>query len=125
MSTDVFVDRTGRRRRVLAWLAVTSAAVLVGALGLLAAGLLTGSPLPLPGWTGGTPEPESAVIGPAPPPAVRPTAKPASDSPAGRSSSSVTTGPAATTSPADKPGRGIGRGNRPTDKPGNPKSKAG
>ena len=52
VSADVFVDRTGRRRRVLAWLAVAAAAVLVGALGLLAAGLLAGGPLPLQGWTG-------------------------------------------------------------------------
>ncbi|SNT64655.1 hypothetical protein SAMN05421812_117168 [Asanoa hainanensis] len=128
MSADIFVDGTGRRRRVLTWVSVTAAALLVGALGLLAAGLFTGAPLPLRGWTDGPTGPDSAVIGPAPtpaPPASRPTTQPGTD---GARTTSTPTAPAnATAAPAattDRPGRGNGRGNRPTAKPSHPQPKA-
>lgn len=49
----VFVDRTGRRRR-LAMLAGVSVGVgLVASLGLIVAGLLAGSPMPIPHWPDG------------------------------------------------------------------------
>ncbi|MDG4824830.1 hypothetical protein O7635_23525 [Asanoa sp. WMMD1127] len=127
MSTEVFVDRTGRRRRALTWLAVVAAAVLVGALGLLGAGLFGGGPVPLSGWTDRgaetTPAAETAVIGPAPEPAAPP---------APRSTTAPTGRPQATGTPAtaipttgERPGRGNGRGNRPTAKPSHPRPKAG
>ncbi|HTF08920.1 MAG TPA: hypothetical protein VK659_12185 [Asanoa sp.] len=131
MSTDIFVDRTGRRRRVLNWLAVAAAAILVGALGLLVAGLLTGAPLPLRGWSDHSavpPGPDAAVIGPAPTPAPPPpaspgppTAVPRSTTPAAR----LTTPPTATADTSERPGRGNGRENRPTAKPSHPQPQAG
>ncbi|GAA1892128.1 hypothetical protein [Asanoa iriomotensis] len=125
MSADVFVDRTGRRRRLLGWVAVTSAALLLGALGLLAAGLVAGSPLPLTGWTvgngGATPEPESAVIGPAPPAPAAPTTKPGAEPTSGSRSA---TAPNATPNPTDRPGKGVGRDNRPTERPDHPQPKS-
>jgi len=133
VSADVFVDRTGRRRRVLAWLAVTAAAVLVGALGLLAAGLFAGGPLPLQGWTDhGPPGPDTAVIGPAPTPAAPPTApsdessgQPRGTAPTARPSTTSPDTPSGTGTASDRPGRGNGQENRPTAKPSHPQPKTG
>ncbi|MEV4619061.1 hypothetical protein AB0J74_10205 [Asanoa sp. NPDC049573] len=131
MSADIFVDRTGRRRRVLRWLAVAAAAALVGALGLLVAGLVAGAPLPLSGWSDHDAVPpgsESAVIGPAPTPAAPPaspggpsTAVPPATTPGARPAAN----PSATASSSVRPGRGNGRENRPTAKPSHPQHKAG
>ncbi|GIF78313.1 hypothetical protein [Asanoa siamensis] len=129
MSADVFVDRTGRRRRILTWVAVASGALLVSALGLLAAGLLAGGPLPLAGWTGdgpGTPGRDAAVIGPAPVPPPPVTQRATAPSSRARPSVAATPRPsAATASATDRPGRGVGRGNKPTAKPDHPRPKAG
>ncbi|MEV4539849.1 hypothetical protein AB0J82_39365 [Asanoa sp. NPDC049518] len=129
MSTDIFVDRSGRRRRVLTWLSVTAAALLVGALGLLAAGLFGGAPLPLRGWTE-APGPDSAVIGPAPtptpapPPTTARTGQPATR-PATAGTRPATTSTAAQPATTGQPGRGNGRSNKPTAKPDHPQPKAG
>jgi hypothetical protein len=129
MSADVFVDRTGRRRRILTWLAVAAGAALVGALGLLAAGVFAGAPLPLGGWTehgGAGPGADTAVIGPAP--AETPAAVPAPPKRAVVSTTpprSAVTRTAPPSTASDLPGRRVGQGNRPTDKPGRQNSKAG
>ncbi|MEV0720372.1 hypothetical protein [Asanoa sp. NPDC050611] len=132
MSADVFVDRTGRRRRILTWLAVAAAAALLGALGLLGAGVFAGAPLPLRGWTehgGSAPGPDTAVIGPAP--ASTPAAVPATPTravapsvpPRATRSAVAPTGPSSGAS--DQPGRRVGADNRPTAKPSHPNPKAG
>jgi hypothetical protein len=46
----VFVDRSGRRRRLVAVVGSTLAVVLVAGLGLLLAGLVGGTPLNVPGF---------------------------------------------------------------------------
>jgi hypothetical protein len=134
MSGDIFVDRTGRRRRALTWLGLTAAVVLVGALGLLGAGLITGGPLPLRGWTdfgGSSPAPDAAVIGPAPTPAPEhapatpPPARPARSTGPPVATGSPGSGATPTTTLSARPGKGAGRGNRPTVKPSHGNSKAG
>ncbi|WP_091558563.1 hypothetical protein [Micromonospora pattaloongensis] len=54
----VFVDRTGRRRRLAVFGGTGIAAGLVAWLGLLLSGLVTGGPLPLPGWPEAGPRPQ-------------------------------------------------------------------
>lgn len=63
----VFVDRSGRRRRWLNVLGVALGGVLVAGLGLLAATLAMGHPVPLPNWpdsgvqVGQNPRPEGTA----------------------------------------------------------------
>ncbi|WDZ86276.1 hypothetical protein [Micromonospora cathayae] len=47
----VFVDRTGRRRRLSIVAGTAMGLGLLTSLGLIAAGLFTGSSVPLPGWS--------------------------------------------------------------------------
>ena len=135
MSTDVFVDASGRRRRVLVWLSAIVGVVLAGLLGLLAVGLATGGSVPLVGWTsdhGGQPGPEKAVIGPAPadPTGGRGTA--VVPTPLAPGGPAVTARPTAAAVPATgnsatgetPPGRGAGRSNKPTAKPTHPSGKS-
>jgi len=102
-------------------------------LGLLAAGLFAGGPLPLRGWTDQTqPGPDTAVIGPAPTPAAPPTGpsdqrtgRPRVTTPAARPSTTTPATPSVTGAASDRPGRGNGHDNRPTAKPSHPQSKTG
>jgi hypothetical protein len=112
MKRPVFVDHTGRRRRAAIVLGSGLGVVLIMGLIMLTAGLVTGSPMPLPGW------PDAAQVddGVAPAtPAPRP-------SQAQTPGAKKTTSPAATTSvtPAG-PGNGNGNGHgRPSKTPGKP-----
>jgi hypothetical protein len=120
-SGSVFVDPTGRRRRLVTVVGVGAALLLVGALALLTAGVLGASPVPLPGLPqGGQGAQEEAVVpaqvvtpaesvasrtaGPARAPAVVPPGP------------SVTPAPPAPSSSAPEPRT---RGNRPSTHPGN------
>ena len=51
-AAPVFLDRTGRRRRLMMAAGLAYAAVLLTGMALLTVGLFSGSPLPLPGWPG-------------------------------------------------------------------------
>jgi hypothetical protein len=46
----VFVDRSGRRRRLLTVVGAALGVALLASLGLLIAGMVAGSPVPIPGW---------------------------------------------------------------------------
>jgi hypothetical protein len=124
-SGPVFVDPTGRRRRLVT---VAGAAVglgLLSALALLVAGLLGASPVPLPGLPQGGQGAQQAVVPAEAPPSADPvdptTSRPAqapagapASAPAGRTATTPT--PASSSpSPCRPP-----RGNRPTECPGNP-----
>jgi hypothetical protein len=115
MKMPVFVDHTGRRRRVAIVLGSGLGVVLIIGLVMLTAGLVSGSPVPLPGW------PDAAHVeegGNQPTPAPVPTW---SQEPAAKRSTDPTVPTPATTS--DAPGNGNGNGNghgRPTKTPGKP-----
>lgn len=49
----VFVDRTGRRRRLAVLAGVSVGVGLLASLGLIVAGLLGGAPMPIPHWPDG------------------------------------------------------------------------
>ncbi|MEV4639693.1 hypothetical protein AB0J80_20280 [Actinoplanes sp. NPDC049548] len=98
MIEPVFVDRTGRRRRVMA--VAGSAGTLVLALLVLAlvAGFTGGGPLPLPGWADSGGEhlrnDDNAKPTPPPTPSRRPTRHVADAAPTPRGSHAATTRPA-------------------------------
>ncbi|MEH1012418.1 hypothetical protein V6U90_04735 [Micromonospora sp. CPCC 206060] len=122
----VFVDGSGRRRR-LSMLAGTSIGVgLLASLGLILAGLFTGSSVPLPGWPESKPaRPIEAGVDElgASPGAVQPTPDPAtpSDATPSRTPSAPATRPgAAPTAQPNRsavPGQGDTRRNEPAGKP--------
>jgi hypothetical protein len=133
--TPVFLDSTGRRRRLVLAAGLACAAVLLTGMAVLAFGLFAGSPLPLPGW----PEPAdpgrgeigAGQLGASPTPAAG--AGDRDRGPAGTPSApAAPTGPstaqpaAPTVAPtSDKPGLGDERRaspnpNRPTKPPGRP-----
>jgi hypothetical protein len=115
---QVFVDRTGRRRRVVVAVAAAGATFVLAAGAVLATGIVADGPAFIPGWPAGEErvDPDSAVIGPRPGPVATIPAGHQSPAPSAR-----TTPPAAGNDPApavtDHPGRGGGRSNRPTAKP--------
>jgi hypothetical protein len=63
-SDPVFVDRTGRRRRLTVLTGVGAGTALVASLGLIVAGFLGGSSTSIPGWpTGAGPkQPDRGVV---------------------------------------------------------------
>lgn len=129
-TNPVFVDRTGRRRRVALLAGAALAAGLIAWLGLLLAGLFTAGPLPIPGWPEGGSRADQAGAEadlPSPTPVRAPvtvrTAGPSSaTAPAVAPSGRVPGNPAAGAS--DRPGvgdehRGTPRA-RPSKSPGKP-----
>jgi hypothetical protein len=59
----VFVDRSGRRRRLLTVVGAALAVALLASLALLLAGLVPGGAVPLPGWPdAGGPEQPGPVV---------------------------------------------------------------
>jgi len=127
VTDQVFVDRSGRRRRVVVGTGVGLAVVAVAALAALVAGLVaTGGPGPAPGWPAAEHvEASGAVIGRPPAPAAStprtgPRRTPGRSPEAPTSAAPPASSPTATASA--RPGRGQGRSNRPTHtkSPGKP-----
>ncbi|GAA2354113.1 hypothetical protein GCM10010170_045950 [Dactylosporangium salmoneum] len=109
------MDRSGRRRRLITALGAGLGVLLFAGVGLLVAGLLGSSPIPVPGLPDsgrGALQQRDAGGGLAPAPAPAASGPPATRRPR-TSAGAATPSPAATTA---KPG------NRPTTHPGNPKS---
>jgi hypothetical protein len=121
-SGPVFVDLTGRRRRLVTALGIGAGLALVAAIALLVAGVLGASPVPLPGLPRGGQGAQQGTVVPAellpstqpPGPATSPPARPPSVAPS--TSSAATPAPTPPTASSAAPTH---RGNKPTDKPGN------
>lgn len=116
MRRPVFVDHTGRRRRAAIVLGSGLGLLLVLGLVMLSVGLVSGAPVPIPGWPDAA-QVEQEVASPT----VAPTR--GADSPVVRRSTAAA--PQPTTAPTDPPGNGNGNGNgnghgRPTRSPGKP-----
>lgn len=115
MRKPVFVDHTGRRRRVAIAVGSALGVLLVVGLVMLTAGLLSGTPVPLPGW------PDTAQRGreeavPTPRPSPSKVNKPGVTKP----TQTATTTPRASAT-ATRPGNGNGHGHgRPSKSPGKP-----
>jgi len=123
-SGPVFVDLTGRRRRLVTAVGMVAALLLMAAIALLIAGVLGASPVPLPGLPqGGQGAQQEAVV----PAEVFTSVEPAASATSGPGrapgtpEASGAPGPAqpATSSSAPEP---TTRGNRPTTHPGNPRA---
>ncbi|MBO4205151.1 hypothetical protein [Micromonospora echinofusca] len=125
----VFVDGSGRRRR-LSVLAGTGIGVgLLASLGLILAGLFTGSSVPLPGWPESKPaRPIEAGVDElgVSPDAAQPTPGPSSTAtgapsrtPSAPASATTRPGAAPTAQPSrtEVPGQGDTRRNEPAGKP--------
>ena len=120
-SGPVFVDLTGRRRRLVTALGVAAALVLVAALALVIAGVLGAAPVPLPGLPRGGQGAQQGTVVPADllpsaEPAASATARPARAPSAPSTSSTAAPAPTAPTSSSAAPPR---HGNKPSDHPGN------
>jgi hypothetical protein len=112
MKRPVFVDHTGRRRRAAIVLGSGLGVVLIVGLIMLTAGLVTGSPMPLPGWPDAA-QVEEGVGPPTPVPAPSQAQNPGPKK---------STAPAVATSVTPTgPGNGNGNGHgRPSKTPGKP-----
>ena len=130
----VFVDRTGRRRRLTVLAGVGIGAGLLVSLALLVAGLFTGSAVPVPGWPEGAGQHGRDEAG------VEqlissPTAGPGGTATAGAPPGSPTATRRPTPSPtprqpvADQPGQGDVHRNtlagKPSESPGKPSRSPG
>jgi hypothetical protein len=120
-SGSVFVDPTGRRRRLVTVAGAAAGLGLVSALALLLAGLLGASPVPLPGLPQGGQGAQEAVVpaevpsaDPAGPATSRPTRAPAGAPASAPAGPGTATAPTSSSAPPGRPPRG----NRPTDHPG-------
>lgn len=127
----VFVDRTGRRRRLTLLAGTAMALGMLTSLGLIAAGLFTDSSVSLPGWSEDPPgqQPIEAGVdglgsapstGPPPSP-VTSTAAPVRSVPSGTTAAPVPTGPRKSPAATDRPGQGDERRTaKPSRSPGRP-----
>ncbi|PWU58391.1 hypothetical protein DLE60_21925 [Micromonospora globispora] len=125
----VFVDRTGRRRRLTLIAGTAMGLGLLTSLGLILAGLFFDSSVPLPGWSDNKVQPiEAGVDAPGKPgggvsPSPRPAPSTSVPVPAASATSTagVTTGGTTTTAPAPQPSTstlpGQGDERRSTAKP--------
>jgi hypothetical protein len=131
-SAPVFVDRTGRRRRLTVIAGTALGLGLLTSLGLILAGLFFDSPVPLPGWsdTKGQRPVEAGVDASPPPARSGPTSRPqpatstATPLPSTAATGTADGGRPATVSPkrTDVPGQGDDRRNgaRPSRTAGKP-----
>lgn len=128
----VFVDRTGRRRRLAVLIGVGAGTALVASLALIVAGFLGGSSTSIPGWPTGPKRPDRGVVADqvvASPtgPGVRPpvaTTTGTSGNGTGRTAAPLPAGAApAPTTPAARPGQGHRStpGGRVSKSPGKPR----
>lgn len=119
----VFVDGTGRRRKLSVLIGASLAVGLLASLGLILAGLFAGGPLPLPSW----PDARQRDAGTGR--SASPTARPEATTPKERDQNQSTavptrlpspsTTPGATQPPSSvRPGRGDENRSSPTHKPG-------
>ncbi|MFC4148985.1 hypothetical protein ACFO0M_22245 [Micromonospora mangrovi] len=134
--SPVFVDRTGRRRRISVIAGTAMGLGLLTSLGLILAGLFFDSRVPLPGWSDNRVPPpiEAGVDAPAAPggkprPSPRPTPVTTTTAPVPSSAPTSAAAPARTatrtTAPAPQPsvpGHGDTRRNtaKPSRTPGKP-----
>jgi uncharacterized iron-regulated membrane protein len=114
----VFVDRTGRRRRLFALGGTAGGLLLAVTLLALLAGFTGAGPAVLPDWSdAGAAAPRRAPARPAPSPAETPRADPTyADAPAA-TGAVRTSSPATTTAAAEPAATGRGNGRTPTHTP--------
>jgi hypothetical protein len=124
----VFVDHTGRRRRLIRGAGLAVGVVLVAYLGVLVVGLVSGSGAPLTPWPAAKPSAPAGHRGSAArpdrsrPTVTGPAAVVAPGTPSGRPDSDAqraTTAPATASPTATRPGKG--RGHWLTKSPQHPK----
>ena len=129
-SSPVFLDRTGRRRRLMVTVGAVLAAGLLASVAVLLAGLFTGGPMPLPGW----PEPDrpgGAGMGvgrlgaPATSAPVRPVDRRETTPSSTRTLAPPTRSATPSASPADRPGRSDERRASPNPRRGKPSQPPG
>jgi hypothetical protein len=127
----VFLDQTGRRRRLTVIVGSTLAAGLLASLALIAVGLFTGAPVLIPGWSGsdGDDRPETRMerLGVSPEAASRDDGGPTTTPAHAGTTSSTPASPRPTRTPksspgprptsTDLPGQGVLHRNTPTGKP--------
>ncbi|HEX5594496.1 MAG TPA: hypothetical protein VFX61_00505 [Micromonosporaceae bacterium] len=135
-SRPVFVDRTGRRRRMTVLTGVSIGVGLLVSLGLIVAGLLTGSPVPLPGWPDSVGQhqqdpadsnpPDPAPTSAAPAPTTSTATSPTPIAPAS-TAAPTTTAPRSTAPapPSNSANPGQGDERRATEPPGRPSKSPG
>ncbi|MEH0820881.1 MULTISPECIES: hypothetical protein [unclassified Micromonospora] len=129
----VFVDRTGKRRRLMTVAGTAMGLGLLTSIGLIAAGIFGGSTVPLPGWTDPRARPpvEAGVDAPeelGQPASPTPSTRPSAASTAGPTPSRTAGPPVATTArPGSQqsdgvPGQGdVRRTGKPSRSPGKPR----
>jgi hypothetical protein len=123
-SGPVFVDLTGRRRRLVTAVGMLAALLLMAAIALLIAGVLGASPVPLPGLPQGGQGAQQEAVVPvevftSAEPAVSATSRPARAPgvPPDAGAAPVPAQPDPSSSAPEPPARG----NRPSSHPGNPR----
>lgn len=117
----VFVDRSGRRRRLLATAGTGVGATMVVALGVVVAGLFGASPAHIPGLPGGRhAEPASTREGTAGLEGRPEGASRATDRPTATASPTPTVTPVAATTPTKGPSATPSKRHEPTQTPSKP-----
>lgn len=116
LAEAVFVDRSGRRRRLVTLVGAALGVLLVASLSIMVAGMVSSGPVSIPGWPdagarpgeGATPQPTDGGTGPA----------------GGELPAPVTTTAPAPQPTSAAPGQGTDRrrdpGGRPSKSPGKP-----
>jgi hypothetical protein len=134
----IFLDQSGRRRRVAVLVGSGIGAALLLSLALIAVGLFTGAPVSVPGWPGSDAGPRTRTetgaeqLNPSPGATTRTGGVPTTAGPVRTGSpvparSRATRGPVPSTSPSpsgtDRPGQGDLHRNTPSGKPSKPPRK--